>query len=132
MHTNQDAKDFKITRCKHSDINKWEDYIPAKEEVLIGGFVLLNDWMIRSELVDALPKLFVRNLETNTEEELIISNEEIISPGMGLMQKDRNTNTVRISYESPKTPTRTYEYNVATKEKKLVKELEIPSGYNRK
>ena len=131
MHTNQDAKDFKITRCKHSDINKWVDYIPAREEVLIGGFVLLNDWMIRSELVDALPKLFVRNLETNTEEELIISNEEIINPRMGLMQKNRNTTTVRISYESPKTPTRTYEYNIATKEKNLVKELEIPSGYNR-
>jgi len=131
MHTNQDAKDFKITRCKHNDIKKWEDYISAREEVLIGGFVLLNDWMVRSERVDALPKLFVRNLKTNTEEELIISNEEIISPGISLMQKDRNTNTVIISYESPKTPTRLYEYDVATKEKKLVKELEIPSGYNR-
>jgi len=131
MHTNQDAKDFKITRCKHDDFNKWEDYIPARDEVLIGGFVLLNDWMIRSERIDALPKLFVRNLKTNVEEELIISNEEIISPGMSMMQKDRNTSTIRISYESPKTPTRIYEYNVATKEKKLVKELEIPSGYNR-
>ena len=131
MHTNQDAKDFKITRCKHGNFNKWEDYIPAKEEVLIGGFVLLNDWMIRSERVDAVPKLFVRNLKTNTEEELLISNEEIISPGVNVMQKDRNTSTIRISYESPKTPTRTYEYNVATKDKKLVKELEIPSGYNR-
>jgi oligopeptidase B len=47
------------------------------------------------------------------------------------MQKDRNTNTLRIGYESPKTPSRTYEYNIVTKEKKLVKELEIPSGYNR-
>ena len=131
MHTNQDAKDFKISRCKHGDINKWEDYIPAREEVLIGGFVLLNDWMIRSERVDAKPKLFVRDLKTNKEEELKISDEEIISPGMSLIQKDRNTNIIRISYESPKTPNRTYEYNVATKDKKLVKELEIPSGYNR-
>ncbi len=131
MHTNQDAKDFKILRCKHEDINNWEDYIPAKEEVLIGGFVLLNNWMVRSERVDAIPKLFIRDLKTNMEEELKISDEEIISPGMSLMQKDRNTDVIRISYESPKTPTRTYEYNVATKEKKLVKELEIPSGYNR-
>jgi oligopeptidase B len=131
MHTNQDAKDFKISRCKHGDINKWEDYIPAREEVLIGGFVLLNDWMIRSERVDAKSKLFVRDLKTNKEEELKISDEEIISPGMSLIQKDRNTDIIRISYESPKTPNRTYEYNVATKDKKLVKELEIPSGYNR-
>ena len=47
------------------------------------------------------------------------------------MQKDRNTNVLRIGYESPKTPARTYEYNISTKEKKLVKELEIPSGYDR-
>ncbi|MEK9638051.1 MAG: S9 family peptidase [Pelagibacteraceae bacterium] len=131
MHTNEGAKDFKISRCKHEELGKWEDYIPAKDEVLIGGFVLLNKWMIRSERVDALPKLFVRNLETNQEEELIISDEEIISPSMSLMQKDRNTEILRVNYESPKTPTRTYEYNIKTKEKKLVKELEIPSGYNR-
>jgi oligopeptidase B len=131
MHTNEGAKDFKISRCKHEELGKWEDYIPAKDEVLIGGFVLLNKWMIRSERVDALPKLFVRNLETNQEEELIISDEEIISPSMSLMQKDRNTEVLRVNYESPKTPTRTYEYNIKTKEKKLVKKLEIPSGYNR-
>ncbi len=131
MHTNQDAKDFKISRCKHDDINKWVDYIPAKEEVLVGGFIFLNNWMVRSERVDAIPKLLIRNLRTNKEEELKISDEEIISPGMSLMQKDRNTDVIRVSYDSPKTPDRTYEYNVATKEKKLVKELEIPSGYNR-
>ncbi len=131
MHTNQDARDFKISRCKHDDINKWEDYIPAKEEVLVGGFIFLNNWMVRSERIDAIPKILIRNLKTNKEEELKISDEEIISPSMSLMQKDRNTDVIRVSYESPKTPDRTYEYNVATKEKKLVKELEIPSGYNR-
>ena len=83
-----------ILRCKNNHINEWEDFIPAKNEVLIGGFILLNNWMVRSERVDALPKLFVRNLKTNEEEELKISDEEIISPGMSLGQKDRNTDKV--------------------------------------
>ena len=52
------------------------------------------------------------------EEELIISDEEVISPGISLMQKDRNTDTLRIAYESPKTPARIYKYNIITKEKK--------------
>ena len=47
------------------------------------------------------------------------------------MQKDKNTDTIRIVYESPKTPARVYEYNLKTKEKKLVKEQRIPSGHNR-
>ena len=131
IHTNKEAKDFKICRCKNESIDQWEEYIPAKDEVLIGGFSLLNNWMIRYETVDALPKLFIRNLKNNKEEELIISDEEVINPGISLMQKDRNTDVLRIGYESPKTPARTYEYNISTKEKKLVKELEIPSGYDR-
>ena len=131
IHTNKEAKDFKICRCKNESIDKWEEYVPAKDEVLIGSFFLLNNWMIRSEVIDALPKLLVRNLKTNKEEELIISDEEIISPGINLIQKDRNTDVLRIGYDSPKTPSRVYEYNIVTKEKKLVKELEIPSGYNR-
>tara|TARA_B100000579_G_scaffold156158_1_gene127057 strand:- start:601 stop:2676 length:2076 start_codon:yes stop_codon:yes gene_type:complete len=130
IHTNKEAKDFKICRCKNENINKWEEYIPAKNEVLIGSFHLLNNWMIRSEVVDALPKLFIRNLKNNNEEELVVSEEEVISPGVGLMQKNRNTDVLRIGYDSPKTPSRVYEYNIVTKEKKLVKELEIPSGYD--
>ena len=131
IHTNKEAKDFKICRCKNESIDKWEEYVPAKDEVLIGSFSLLNNWMIRSEIVDALPRLLVRNLKTNLEEEIIISEEKVISPGINLMQKDRNTDILRIGYDSPKTPSRVYEYNVVTKEKKLVKELQIPSGYNR-
>ena len=37
---------------------------------------------------------------------------------------------VLLSYSSPKTQSRTYIYNLNTKERKLVKEQEIPSGHN--
>jgi oligopeptidase B len=131
MNTNKDAEDFKISRCKHKNIDAWQDFIPAKEGVLIGGIVFLNNWIIRSEISDALSKIFVRNIKTNKEEELKISDEEVISPGISLMQKDTNTDIIRIGYDSPKTPARTFEYNIKTKEKKLVKEQVIPSGHNR-
>ena len=130
IHTNLEAKDFKICKCKHENIAVWEDYVPAKDEVLIGSYALLNDWMIRSEIQDALPKLFVRNLRTDKEEELIITNEKVISPGVSLIQKDRNTDKLYIGYNSPKTPGKTYLYDINTKEKKLVKEIEVPSGHN--
>ena len=131
MHTNKEAEDFKISRCTHKKINEWKNFIPAKNGVLIGGLIFLDDWILRTEVSDALSKIFVRNIKTNKEEQLIFTDEKVISPGVSLIQKDRNTNIVRISYESPKTPPRTYEYNLKTKEKKLVKEQEIPSGHNR-
>ncbi len=131
MWTNKNAEDFKILRSPLQKINEWEEFIPAKNGVLIGGLIFLKDWIIRTEVSDALQKIFVRNMKTNHEEQLIFSDEKVISSGVSLIQKDKNTNNIRISYESPKTPSRTYEYNLKTKVKKLVKEQEVPSGHNR-
>ncbi len=131
IHTNENAKDFKICRCSQNNIEEISEYISPKDGVMIGDFTFLKDWMIRSEKNDALNKLFVRNLKSNEEEELKITNETVISPGMSLIQKDRNTNKIRVTFDSPKTPSQTYEYDLVSKEKKLVKELEIPSGHNR-
>ena len=129
-HTNENAEDFKIERCSNLDEQNWETYIAAKDEVLIGGLIFLKNWIIRGEKSNALGKLFVRNKETNFEEELIFSDEKVIVPGVSLIQRDKNTDFVYLSYSSPKTPGKTYLYNLKTKEKKLVKEQEIPSGHN--
>ena len=131
MNTNKDAEDFKVARCPHENINQWEDFIPAKSGTLIGGLTFLKDWIVRSEMSNALSKIYVRDIKTNKEEELIITEEKVISPGISLMQKNKDTDWIRIGYESPKTPSRIFEYNIKTKEKKLVKEQIIPSGHNR-
>ena len=129
-HTNEDAEDFKIEKCNNLNEQNWETFIPAKNEVLIGGLVFLKDWIVRSETSDALGKLILRNPKSNNEEEIIFSDEKVIVPGISLVQRDRDTDFVYLSYSSPKTPGRTYLYNLKTKEKKLVKEQEIPSGHN--
>jgi len=129
-HTNDDAEDFKIERCDDLSSQKWEIFIGAKDEVLIGGLTFLNNWIIRSEKSNALERLFIRNKHTGVEEELKFSDESVIVPSVSLIQKDKNTDLVYLSYSSPKTPSRTYLYNLKTKEKKIVKEQEIPSGHN--
>tara|TARA_Y100001970_G_scaffold666_1_gene764 strand:+ start:8692 stop:10767 length:2076 start_codon:yes stop_codon:yes gene_type:complete len=129
-HTNEEAEDFKIDRCKNINDQNWEAYIPPKNEVLIGGLIFLKDWEIRSEISNALGKLFVKNNKTNYEEEIVFSDEKVIVPGVTIFQDNKNTDLLHLSYSSPKTPGRTYLYNLKTKEKKLVKEQEIPSGHN--
>ncbi len=129
-HTNKDAEDFKIERARSLEDQNWEVFIPARNEVLIGGLVFLKNWIIRSETSNALSKLILRDPKTNKEEEIIFSDEKVIVPGISLAQKDKNTDEVHLSYSSPKTPGRTYLYNLNTKERKLLKEQEIPSGHN--
>ena len=129
-HTNENAEDFKIERCKDLLNQNWEIYIAPKNEVLIGGLTFLDNWVIRAEKSNALGKLFVKNINSEIEEELNFSDEKVIVPGVSLIQRDKNTDLVYLSYSSPKTPGKTYLYNLKTKEKKLVKEQEIPSGHN--
>ena len=130
MHTNKDAEDFKIEKTNDKNFRKWETFVPSKKETLIGGLTFLKNWIIRSEVTNALGKIFVKNLQTNTEEELIFSDEKIYDGGVSLIQKDKNTDLIHISYSTPKTQSRVYLYNLKTREKKLVKEQIIPSGHN--
>ena len=129
-HTNKDAEDFKIERSNSLEDQNWEIFIPARNEVLIGGLVFLKNWIIRSETSNALSKLILRDPKNNKEEEIIFSDEKVIVPSISLAQKDKDTDEVHLSFSSPKTPVRTYLYNLKSKERKLLKEQEIPSGHN--
>jgi oligopeptidase B len=129
-HTNKDAEDFKIDVSDSLEKQNWKTFIPPRDEVLIGGCTFLKNWIIRSETSNALDKLFVKNISSGVEEELIFSNENVYVPGISLTQRDRDTDNVYLGYSSPKTPSRVYSYNLSTKTKKLVKEQEIPSGHN--
>ena len=129
-HTNKDAEDFKIDITDNLEKQDWKPFILPKNEVLIGGLTFLKNWIIRSETSNALDKLFVRNISTNIEEELIFSDEKIYVPGVSLTQRNRDTDEVYLGYSSPKTPSRVYKFNLSNKSKKLVKEQEIPSGHS--
>ena len=130
MHTNEDAEDFKILISNNIETKVWETYIPSQSETMIGNLTFLNNWQIRSELRNALDKIYVKNLKTNKEEEIIFTEETVYDSSVSLMQRDRETDDIYISYSTPKTPSRTFIYNLKTKEKKLVKEQIIPSGHN--
>jgi oligopeptidase B len=129
-HTNENAEDFKIDISENLKNQNWKPFILAKDEVLIGGCFFLKNWIIRSEVSNALDKLFVRNISTGIEEELIFTEEKVCELNISLRQKNKDTDEIYVGYSSPKTPSRVYLYNLSTKSKKLIKEQEIPSGHN--
>ena len=129
-HTNENAEDFKIDISETLENPKWKAFIPAKKEVLIGECTFLKNWIIRAETSNALSKLFVRKINEDIEEELIFSDEKVYVPGISLFQRNKDTNEIHLGYSSPKTQSKVYLYNLKTKEKKLVKEQEIPTGHN--
>ena len=71
---NENARDYKVLKCKIDQIDKLEVFIPEKKETVIGSFDFLDGYILRGEKSDAISKLYVRNIKTNEEEEMKISD----------------------------------------------------------
>ena len=83
---------------------------------------------MRLEREGSLPRIVIRHLATG-EEHAIAFDEEAYSLGM-LDGFEFDTTTLRFTYSSMTTPTRVYDYDMATRERVLRKEDEIPSGHD--
>lgn len=131
VRTNQDgAVDFKIMTAPLDDPRRenWEDLIDHRPGVLVNGLIGFENWMVRMERSNALPRIIVRNLADNAEHEISFDEEAY---ALGLQgSAEYATDVMRFSYESPSTPEETFDYNIAARERTLIKRQEIPSGHD--
>lgn len=131
IRTNQDgAVDFQIMRAPVDDPRRenWQPFIEHRPGTYVNGLMGFEDWLVRSERETALPRIIVRNVESG-EEFAIAFEEEAFSLGMS-GGYEFATDEMRFTYESPSTPRQTWDFNMATRERTLRKEQEIPSGHN--
>jgi oligopeptidase B len=124
------AEDFKIVTAPVASPGRenWVDLVPHNPGTLILGMTVYQDYMVRLERFAGLPRIVVRALDTG-EEHSIAFDEEAYSLGMG-DGYEFDTSTLRFTYSSMTTPSRVYDYDMATRERTLRKEEEIPSGHN--
>ena len=129
--TNADgAEDFKIVTVPAANpaAENWIDLVPHRPGVLILDIILLSHHLIRLERFEGLPRIVVRDLD-NGEEWTVKFDEEAYSLGMSAGY-EFDTRTIRFSYSSPTTPSRTYDLDLVTRERTLLKEQVVPSGHN--
>jgi oligopeptidase B len=129
--TNADgAEDFKIVRAPLSDPSpsNWTDLVPHKRGRLILSHICLADRLIRLEREEGLPRIVVRDLLTGTESSIAFDEEAY---GLGVdAGYEFDTDTLRFIYASMARPAETYDYDLATGERRLVKRQEVPSGHD--
>ena len=124
------AEDFKIATCPLDDTApaSWQDLIPHEPGRLIKYIRLFAGHMVRHETVEGLPRIVITDLK-NDEEHAIAFDEAAYDLGM-LPGYLFDTTILRFSYSSMTTPPRVYDYDMASRERVLRKEQEIPSGHD--
>jgi oligopeptidase B len=129
--TNADgAKDFKIMTAPVNDPGRanWKELVAHEPGRLILSVMGFQDFMVRLERKDGLPRIVIHDRAT-AEEHLISFEEEAFSLGLaGSYEYD--TDTIRFSYSSMTTPSQLFDYNMRTRERVLLKTQEVPSGHD--
>jgi oligopeptidase B len=131
MLTNADgAEDYKIVTAPVDapDSANWTDLVPHTPGVLILDILLFANHLLRLERVEGLPRIVVRDLR-DSREWTVAFEEEAYSLGMEAGYEFDAT-TFRMTYSSPTTPHRTYDIDLNTGARTLLKEQEVPSGHN--
>lgn len=129
--TNADgAKDFKIVEAPVSAPGKanWKELVPHEPGRLILNHMAFARHLVWLERREGLPVIMIRD-RTSGEEHSIAFAEEAYSLGLqGAAEYD--TDVIRFSYSSMTTPSQLFDYNMATRERTLLKTQEVPSGHN--
>lgn len=124
-----DAKNFKLMECplNRTDAANWKEVIPVRNDVLLQSVSEFKDFIVIEERKNGLVEMRIRNLKNNDEHYLDFG-EPAYSVNFGA-NPEYKSETFRYVYTSLTTPVSTYDYNMVTRENKLLKQQEVLGGY---
>ena len=132
IHTNADAPDFKIVvapRDAPQEAN-WRDFVPKRDGRFIADATLFRDHLVLLMREMSRPHLVVFDLESGESHEIAFDEETYFLRLETVYEFD--TSLIRFSYASPATPQETYDYDVVTRRRTLVKRQTMPRGFDPK
>lgn len=129
--TNLEAKNFRLMECPliQTTSSNWKEVIPHSADVLLESVDVYKDFYVVSERKNGLSKIRIH--KTGVSNEDYVEFEEPTYAASVIGTPDYNSKTVRYSYTSLITPATVYDYNVDSKEKKVMKVREVLGGYNK-
>jgi oligopeptidase B len=107
----------------------WTELRPAQKDAPIEDLDAFKDFYVITERVKGLPVLRVVSLKTKETHTV-----EMPEPAYSLSASTNaefDTDKYRYNYQSPITPSSTYEYDVKTQASTLLKEQKVPGGYDK-
>jgi oligopeptidase B len=130
MVTNEGAKNFRIRRAADkAGTLGWTDWAPHSADVFIENFDVFDTFAVVMERRKGLRQLRVVNLSDNASHD--VTFDESAYGVFPAGNPEFKTATFRFSYSSPVTPSTVYDYNPSTRQRVVMKQQEIPSGFDK-
>jgi hypothetical protein len=130
--TNKDATNFKVVTAPINDPSEknWKTFIAHNSKIKIDGITTFANHLVVSEKEGGLDYLRVIDMKTKKAHR-ITTDEPDYALFIGA-NPEYNTTTIRFNYQSMVTPSTVYDYDMNTRQRKLLKQQEVLGGYDAK
>jgi oligopeptidase B len=130
IRINDRGRNFRLARCPVGAIGKdsWTEVLPHRDAVNLAGIEPFADDLVAYEREDGLERFVVHAL--NSGEFHAIAFPEPAYSTLPDINAEFRTKTFRFRYQSMVTPPSIYDYDMATREKTLMKRVEVLGGYD--
>lgn len=131
IRTNDTGRNFRLVTAPVDSPGQenWTELIPHRPEIMLEDFDLFSSFYVASQRENGLPHLHVVQFETGESKE--IRFPEPAYTAYPHINHEFETTQYRYSYQSLVTPSSIYEYDVSSGQSTLLKQQEIPGGFDR-
>jgi len=130
--TNWKAKNNRLmqTPDTKTNISNWREVLPQRDTVHLLSLEVFKDNLVINERKQGLRQLRIINQQSG-DDRYIEFDEEAYTSWISV-NEEFDTDILRFSYSSLVTPTSTYDYNMNSGERTLLKQSEVVGGYDPK
>ena len=132
IRTNSDsASNFKLMKTAEGKTGKtnWKEVIAHRKDVLLESFELFDNWLVLQERIKGLNNLSIINQKDGSRYNIDFGEETYTSSIS--VNPNSNTDILRYNYSSLTTPNSVIDFNMLTREKKLMKEDVVLGGFDK-
>ena len=129
VHTNDDHVNFRLATASLDNPGQWTTLIEGSDEFYLSDFELFENFMVTEGRLNGLDQVQIRSYDAPATVNPVTFPEASYSAGLSNNPR-YGQDVLRLSYESMITPNSVYDYDVGSGQLELLKQQEIPSGYD--
>ncbi len=131
LRVNDTGRNFRLVRAPVSDprSRNWQEVVPQRAAVMLDDIDFFKTYYISYERENGLPQIRVTNLSDGKSRRVDFPEPAYVA--YSYTNREYDTPKFRYGYQSYITPASVFEYDVESAQSTLLKQKEVPGGYDR-
>ncbi|MGL4249530.1 MAG: S9 family peptidase, partial [Aeromonas sp.] len=123
VRSNKDGKNFGLYETKESPVDRWKAVIAPNPDVLLESYALFKEWLVLEERSKGLTRLRQINWQSGDQKEIAFDDPAYVT--WLAYNPEPDTSALRYGYSSMTTPASTYELDMASDKRTLLKQQPV-------